>query len=157
MNPVTYNVALWDMDGTLADDSHRKEHYLAQDWGQYFSFKNIIADPLLTPARLLIAQQMLAHTRVFIVTARREQNRKATEHWLEKHKLHENIPVFMRAKNDSRSPSEFKVSAVEYFLAQPEVGNIEFYENDDSVVEALNAQFGGNPRVSVIQPEWAIR
>jgi len=97
------SVILFDLDGTLADNSHR-QHFLVddkKDWDAFFEAqdRDTPNGPIVTLYRILVESQK--HD-VFVVTARPERYRLKTERWFEDHE----IPLarmLMRIDGDRRS------------------------------------------------------
>ena len=85
---MTRSTILFDLDGTLADNSHRQS-FLAggkKDWDAFFA-----AQDLDTPNKPVVALYgALFHSdefAVIVVTARPERYRNQSERWFEKHKI----------------------------------------------------------------------
>lgn len=101
-------VILFDLDGTLADNSHR-QHLLSsvkKDWDTFFEAQRDDAPnwPVVTLYKTLVE---VGKFDVIVVTARPERYRKITKKWFEKHK----IPLgrmLMRADGDRRSDEIIK-------------------------------------------------
>lgn len=94
--------ALFDLDGTLADNSHR-QHYVRGDnkrWDEFFaaqsgdSLNTVVADLF----RVLVNSGEFC---VIVVTARPERYRSETERWLTKYGLFPER-VLMRRDGDRR-------------------------------------------------------
>ena len=101
---------IFDLDGTLADDSHRWHHVeQANDWDAYYA-----ACPQDKPIEhvFAIARSLQASGfRIAIVTGRSESIRHETEAWLLVHGLMYD-ELIMRKKGDRRRNSELKVAAL---------------------------------------------
>src|SRR5664280_2635918 len=100
-------LAVFDIDGVLADVRHRLPHVQGRpkDWDAFFAA--IGKDPVL-PDGLALAQELAAEHRVVYVTGRPEHTRDATTAWLGG----QNLPsgrVFMRADDDFRPAREAKL------------------------------------------------
>ena len=106
-SPLIPLFVVFDLDGTLADDSHR-QHFLQRDpkaWSEYFSACEL--DP---PIRQMIrVLNDLAHrgSQVEVWTGRNEDVRPETERWLvENHVAHDRLR--MRPSKDYRSQIDLK-------------------------------------------------
>ena len=108
---------IFDLDGTLADDSHRVHHIASgtKDWDAYYA-KCVDDKPIehvLHVARSLRA----AGFHIIIVTGRSEQVRHETTEWLlENGLLFDDL--IMRKKGDYRKNSEVKIEALHALRAK---------------------------------------
>lgn len=100
---------IFDLDGTLADDSHRAHHMHAGDWDTYFA--RCVDDPPITG---VVECAIALHAHGFAIVAisgRSESVRAETEAWLMKHVcLFER--VYLRPIGDFRKNSEVKLEAL---------------------------------------------
>lgn len=99
---------IFDVDGTLADVTHRKHHL--PNWDLFF--RDMADDPPLASV-VWLADRLLADPRdycVVVVTARPENYRDVTQSWLSKHltNYHNIRAVLMRKENDFRKDSLVK-------------------------------------------------
>lgn len=102
------SVVLFDLDGTLADNSHR-QHLVSgdrKDWNAFFDAqeRDIPNDPIVTLYRTLFESKKFD---IFVVTARPERYRLKTERWFADHE----IPLgrmLMRVDGDRRSDEIIK-------------------------------------------------
>lgn len=102
------SVILFDLDGTLADNSHR-QHLLygdQKDWDAFFDAQSNDTPntPIVTLYRTLFESGKFD---VFVVTARPERYRDTTQKWFADH----GIPLkrlLMRADGDRRSDEVIK-------------------------------------------------
>ena len=108
---------IFDLDGTLADDTHRIHYIMGEkrDWTSYFATAH--ADTPLMPAIEVMIMLANEGHRVEIWTGRPEWLRKTTVEWLTTHVspsfdwgglLHQAIPIRMRPDDDYRSSSVVK-------------------------------------------------
>ena len=107
---------IFDMDGTLADISHRRHHVMTKpkNWRAFNA--GMIADIPNPPI------MELAHTlsdfghRLIVCSGREEVFRDVTEHWLQKHKVcYER--VYMRPEKDYRDDGQIKGELLDRILA----------------------------------------
>ncbi len=105
---------IFDIDGTLADVSHRRHHVTGgkKEWDQFFD--KMVDDPPHANVCLLaemVASSLAVNVTVFFFSGRPDSHRKQTEEWLEKY-----VPVcfayaealLMRAEGDYRPDTEVK-------------------------------------------------
>lgn len=107
---------IFDIDGTLADISHRR-HYVEskpKDWPafQKAAHLDMPHEPICVLARSL---RCLAH-RIILCSGRGEQERPVTEAWLERHQIvHDGL--YMRAEKDYRGDDIIKEELYRRILA----------------------------------------
>lgn len=101
---------IFDLDGTLADDSHRHHHVTQRsDWDAYYA---ACPDDKPIEHMVEIAKALkAAHFKLIIVTGRSEAIRKETEAWLVAHGILFD-ELWMRRRADRRRNSELKQAAV---------------------------------------------
>lgn len=92
---------IFDMDGTLADCSHRL-HFVKgpgkKNWKMFFAGS---ADDLPRPEIVRLALELSANNAILIASGRPEQLRKVTENWLLKY----DVPyerIYLRKNDDMR-------------------------------------------------------
>ena len=100
-------IIICDLDGTLADDRHRRKYLIRRPKAYNRYHAESRADTIVTPvARLLRAYEAVGY-RIAIWTGRPECYRDPTEEWLGKH----DIPYHalrMRADGDYRDVNDVK-------------------------------------------------
>ena len=114
-------LAVFDLDGTLADDIHRQHHLDGDepDWDCYFG--SCAVDPA-EPRVCLLAATLYdspAWHSVEIWTGRPEKVREATEKWLAANGVRYDA-LRMRADGDHRKNAEYKGELVERY-GRPDV------------------------------------
>ena len=126
-------LAVFDIDGVLADVSHRLHFLDVHRWERFFSAAS--ADPLLEEGadRLRAAQD--AYDVVYL-TGRPERNRALTERWLAGHGLPTG-PLFMRPDEDHRPARFVKREVLRAFARTREVAMV--LDDDPAVVAMLEA------------------
>ncbi len=93
---------LCDIDGTLADISHRL-HYVQQDpkdWDGFFEACD--SDVVRCDVAEMVDYHLLNNVEIIYVSGRPESCRNATEEWLAIEELDEHIALFMRRDGDHR-------------------------------------------------------
>lgn len=106
---------VFDIDGTLADCSHRLHHIVRtdgkpKDWDAFFA--GIRDDKWISPVvRVADALRYAGCTLVF-VTGRGEEHREATEDWLYA-RLGINHPLYMRDAGDRRDDDIVKAELLD--------------------------------------------
>lgn len=155
-----YTVYVLDLDGTLADDSDRRNKYLRQrggvkDWDSYFDPEEVIKDPLMPIAKMGLQRLALAikadrkkkrRNRVIFLTGRPESTRKATLQWLEKHVLpllgKVKTYLLMRPENDFTSNKAFKEYRLRLIHRKYTGAKFYYVDDDPALAEMYRAQPG---------------
>jgi DUF1365 family protein len=134
--PATYPrfVIVIDIDGVLADATHR-EHHLegSRDWAAFF---DAAEDDLPIEQGRRRLEAALAADSVTLLTGRPERLRALTEAWLAAHAF-PSVPVMMRPDRDRRPARIFKLQALSA-LGGPEAVRL-VLDDDESVVEAARS------------------
>jgi phosphoglycolate phosphatase-like HAD superfamily hydrolase len=102
------NCVIFDMDGTLADNSHRQHHLTGakKNWAAFN--EGIGEDTPHTPVAELARILLRAGLSIIICTGREERYRRVTETWMTMH----DIPgerIYMRADGDYRPDHVIKL------------------------------------------------
>lgn len=133
--PEPRPLAVFDVDGVLADVTHRLHHLRArpQRWERFFTAAD--RDPLLDEGadRLRAA---LADHEVMYLTGRPERTRRLTERWLARHDLPTG-PLIMRDDHDTRPARWMKREVLRRLAASREIVSI--IDDDPAVVAVLAA------------------
>ncbi|OLL76672.1 hypothetical protein Ae168Ps1_5089 [Pseudonocardia sp. Ae168_Ps1] len=124
-------LAVFDIDGVLADVSHRLHFLDVHRWEKFFAAAH--ADPLLDEGaeRLREAQKEFD---VVYLTGRPERNRRLTERWLAGCGLPTG-PLFMRADDDLRPARYVKREVLRLLAEEREVAMM--LDDDPAVVRLL--------------------
>jgi phosphoglycolate phosphatase-like HAD superfamily hydrolase len=130
---ITRPLAVFDIDGVLADVTHRLHHLRArpQRWERFFQAADV--DPLLEEGadRLRKAQEDFE---VVYLTGRPERNRRLTERWLASHDLPIG-PLHMREDDDYRPARMMKREVLRWLARTQEVASV--LDDDPAVVRVL--------------------
>jgi phosphoglycolate phosphatase-like HAD superfamily hydrolase len=100
-------VFIFDIDGTLADCSHRIHHILKapKDWDAYFAE---LEDDTLISHIAEVCKCVAEVYDVVYVTGRPEEYREPTRRWMRRHHLPQG-PLYMRGEGDRRNDDIVKV------------------------------------------------
>lgn len=114
MQKVCY---LFDLDGTLADGTHRVHHLKSTppDWRTYFS-KCGDDEPIAHMVHLFRVLTRAGYP-VVIVSGRSDEVRAETEHWLARHNLHP-AKLVMRKAGDHKPDDVLKMEMLEDLQAE---------------------------------------
>ena len=139
-------LAVFDVDGVLADVGHRLGHLEGgrKDWGAFFAAAHL--DPPL-PTGLELARELAASYDLAYLTGRPEGLRRVTQRWLHRHGLPAG-PLWMRPPRDFRPARVMKLDALGRLGAQRPVEVV--VDDDEDVVVALR-----EAGYAVLQATWA--
>jgi predicted kinase len=132
------NIIVVDIDGTVADCSHRL-HYVKgdkKDWKGFFS--EMDKDTPRTEVYKNAVNDAKAHdAEIVFVSARPEDHREVTEQWLRENKMEFNY-LLMRRKGDKRPDTDVKFDIYNRFLKQYNI--IKVIDDRPSVIEMWREQ-----------------
>lgn len=128
-------IAVFDIDGVLADVSHRLHHLDArpQRWERFFATAD--RDPLLVEGAERLRAALVDHDVIYL-TGRPERNRRLTERWLRHHGL-PTRPLLMRPDDDHRPARWMKREALRTLAATRDIVSV--LDDDPAVVAVLEA------------------
>lgn len=111
---------IFDVDGTMANDEHRKHHLLGdkREWDEFFS-KQHLDEPYEAVLTVLDALKAQGH-KCIVITGRDERHREATLEWIMQH--HDgnfsSDDLYMRPKDDRRNDDLIKEEILERILTE---------------------------------------
>lgn len=114
---MTREAVIFDMDGTLADLTHRLWHIIGYPKNYDAFFDAVEQDMPITPMIRLTEIIDKARITILLVSGRPERSRKGTENWLDKH----NVPyqeLYMRPDGDFRKDSIVKSQILDHILSE---------------------------------------
>lgn len=128
-------LAVFDVDGVLADVSHRLHHLEArpQRWERFFQAAD--RDPLLDEGACRLRAALDDHDVVYL-TGRPERTRLLTERWLARHGLPTG-PLIMRDDHDHRPARWVKREVLRSLSTEREIASM--IDDDPAVVAVLQA------------------
>ena len=142
------DLVLLDIDGVLADDSHRVHYALQRQWADYFDPVRVWHDdPLLEGAQLYHFAKATGANVAFL-TGRREDLYPVTRRWLDFFEYDGQLmmrPIYNHAKLP-----QFKVDVMDEL--SKDYGSVLLYDDDPRVVEAVNTAL--NPQISAQHCVW---
>jgi hypothetical protein len=128
-------IAVFDIDGVLADATHR-QHFVEgrpKDWHAFFAA--VAADPVIEEGRRRLLAAATQHE-VVLVSGRPERTRAATEAWLEQAGMGK-PRVVLRDDSDRRRAADLKADLLPSVGSPAEV--VLVLDDDASVVERVTA------------------
>lgn len=110
---MSQQVAIFDLDGCLSNDKHRKSFVIGKkkDYKSYFDLLG--EDPVNQPVLEVYLGLMHQDITPIIFTGRGEEYRKQTYDWLAKNNIPNPIHAWMRPKGDFRNGPELKLQFLE--------------------------------------------
>ncbi|WP_406390189.1 hypothetical protein [Streptomyces sp. NBC_00887] len=147
MNDDARPLAVFDLDGTLADSGHR-QHFLEgarRDWGGFFAAA--VDDPPLEEG-VSLALSSAEECEIVYLTGRPERCRRDTLAWLEQQGLPRGH-VHMRRNDDRRPARRTKVEILKRLGREREVRVL--VDDDELVCDA--AELAG---FAVVRARWAV-
>lgn len=134
--------AIFDLDGTLADVSHRIQYIQAGDWDTFHShceddlpYENVIA----------LFHAVNVQMRTVILTGRSEKYREHTERWLRRFDVYPD-ELLMRGEFNREPDVAMKLGMLEDFFFGREGENPEYSAKDD-VLENVSICFDDRDQV----------
>jgi len=108
---------IFDIDGTIADCTHRVHHAKAKEWDEFFGKVHLDA-PI--PHMVTLYQTLKPHHHCIFVSGRNEVCRDATMQWLWQHVAggYEIINLYMRKQNDRRADYFIKSDLLDQVIAE---------------------------------------
>ncbi|QKW10334.1 hypothetical protein HUT18_31925 [Streptomyces sp. NA04227] len=139
-------LALFDLDGTLADTAHRQHHLerKPRDWDAFFAAAP--QDPPLAEGVALL-RATGEECEIQYLTGRPERCRADTEEWLARHDLVAGR-IWMRRNDDRRPARHTKVQVLRRIARTREVRMLV----DDDVLVCQEAEQAG---FRVVRADWA--
>ena len=135
------NLALFDIDGVLANDSHRVKYALDRQWFKYFDKKLMAADKLWPQGRALVDRYAAEGWVIAYLTGRREDRRQVTEDWLDDNGLPCGRLV-MRSFSDSMPLANFKERYIRNVVARENYTDVVLFDDDPEVIRFVQEQVG---------------
>lgn len=128
-------IAIFDIDGVLADATHRQHHVAVRpkDWDAFFAA--VGADPVIEAGRDRLQAEALRHE-VVLLSGRPERTRPDTEAWLLAAGMGR-PRVVLRGDHDHRPAAVVKTELISAVAPPEEVAVV--IDDDASVVAALAA------------------
>lgn len=126
-------LAVFDIDGVLADVSHRLHFLDIHRWERFFRAAD--SDPLLDEGADRLREAQIDHDVVYL-TGRPERNRGLTQRWLARHDLPTG-PLYMRSDDDLRPARYVKREVLRRLSRTREVASV--LDDDPAVVRMLEA------------------
>jgi hypothetical protein len=141
-------LALFDIDGYLANDLHRTPFALAKEWADYFRPDRVLADTLYPEGKKQIYDMIADGWNIAYLTGRREDLRSVTLDWFDLHGLPYGGDIFiqMRPFNDTRVLADYKLDFVRGLWSGEEtvyeLDRLVLFDDDPEVVRVIQEHLG---------------
>lgn len=128
---------LLDIDGVLADCSHRLHYLKDKNYDKFYSAEEILNDnPIRSGLDLLY--ELFPHNKVVLVTGRPYRTQEATMAWLKREFRDDFEPeMIMRKDHDFRPSDVLKAEMIKEFTDGMEGETILFIDDDPKNVKAV--------------------
>lgn len=146
-------VAFFDIDGVLADDSHRVEHALAKRWDSYFLLSAVAADTVWPQGRQALEQAQAEGWEIAYLTGRREDLRATTANWLLLNHFPAGI-LHMRPCGVKKPLANLKADILTSIHAVSEKTQLVLYDDDPEVIRLVRSLLGVH---SAVHCTWHIK
>lgn len=115
MEDPSRDCIIFDIDGTIADNTHRVHHLLQtpKDWPAFHATMHL-DKPITALVQLLAILHQ--HFAIILCTARQDSHREVTQAWLAQHAI-PYTELHMGATNDFRPQEEVKLELLHTILA----------------------------------------
>jgi hydroxymethylpyrimidine pyrophosphatase-like HAD family hydrolase len=142
-------VCVIDIDGTLADASHRIHHIEKEppDWDAFGHPELVKQDVPQPGAKVVLDRFRKLGYHVCFLTGRNEKHRKATEEWVNSHmgrKDYRNEVIYMRPQEQANTPAsvykEKQINNLKYIYEEMQPQFL-FFE-DDPFVARMYQKYG---------------
>jgi len=133
-------VVIFDIDGTLADNSHR-QYFVSEGRKEWEKFFSLMGDDVPVLPVIELCQVLLAsgNYEMLIFSGRPERYRKLTEQWLIWNNVPD-LPLRMRKDGDVRPDAEVKEEMLHQLLSEGK--QIAFVVDDRKPVVAMWRKHG---------------
>lgn len=156
MNKI--NLYIFDIDGVVADISHRLHHMREKNYEKFYSDEELAKDEEIA-AGINLANRLFESDNSFVMfmTGRPLSTEKVTWKWLNDHKVKHAQMVFFRTDGDYRPSPIVKAEGVEQVIAavrgvlnpdskdgsmgEVELGDIYFIDDDPKNVQAVEEKY----------------
>lgn len=140
------NLIICDIDGVLADCSHRLHYLKERNYEAFYSVANIMEDKLITRGDRMV--DMMASSWgsrcLCLLTGRPERTRKITEMWLSYMGVRY-TKIYMRKDGDHRPSPEVKVDLIKEMMKENRISDLTlsgyFIDDDPENVKAVCKAF----------------
>lgn len=139
-------LALLDIDGVLANDTHRVDHAINRRWISYFDPKAVSQDGVWEQGRALAQLLVEQGWTVAYLTGRRAILRGTTEAWLDRNGFPIGRLIMREAAwqsdRQNKPLAQFKVETMRTLLLREDIEELVLYDDDPEVVRHVQDEVG---------------
>lgn len=141
MMDIQKKLVLFDIDGVLADDTHRVHFALNREWDEYFD-RIHLDTPLKEGIELVREWEVRPDVEVQYLTGRRIDLYEKTKQWLTQQGLPNPERITMRGFAHRAVLAKFKTGVLADSLGRDYYSTVHLYDDDPEVVRHANDTFG---------------
>lgn len=135
-------LALFDLDRTLADDTHRIQYALDKEWADYFDIDRMRADPVSTEGRSAVRRAQLMGFEIGYMTGRRIDRYEVSSEWLFMGGFPNPERIIMRSFEDKLLLAEFKLRRLTEIIESGRYDAVVLFDDDREVVRLVHEAHG---------------
>lgn len=137
-------LALFDIDGVLADDRHRVQYALERDWPNYFNKHRMFQDDLWPEGVSLLRQKQEEGWEIGYLTGRRRDLYWTLVAWLATKDLPlaEEEFFFMRPVGKKVPLANLKVEILQKLIASGKFEEVVLFDDDPEVIRLVQEKLG---------------
>ncbi len=144
-------LALIDIDGVLANDTHRVQNALNKHWDAYFAPQAVAADALWKEGKALVDGLVEDGWTIAYLTGRRYILRNTTERWLDSHEFPFGRLIMRETQwyqeKEKIRLADFKVEVIRGLLTRSDIDALCLFDDDPEVVEPVQDAIGSQNAV----------
>jgi hypothetical protein len=140
------DLAIFDVDGVLANDEHRVQYALDKKWFEYFKPERVAQDALLQDGFNLLHDLVDDGWHHEFLTGRRDTLRETTEEWMDGYKIASGR-LGMRRATQTMPLANFKAGYISRLLDSGNYRRVVLFDDDPEVVRHVQATFGAEHAV----------
>ena len=146
-------LALFDLDGVLADDDHRIQFALDKKWPEYFNLDRVASDGVHPKGETMVATMQNLGWAIGYLTARRWDLRDVTEAWLDTHGFPPGR-LIMRSALQKMRAGEYKALEMGALIGRNVFEGLVLFDDDPEVIRTV-AEVHGEQHVS--HCTWSVK
>ena len=136
-------IAFFDIDGVLADDTHRVEFALVKKWNDYFNIDRVKSDGTWDQGKAAVEQAEKDGWTVAYLTGRREDLREVTAQWLSDQGFPDGA-LYMRPGSVRIPLANLKADFLERVSKTVEDVQVVLYDDDPEVARLVSDRLGAD-------------
>lgn len=135
-------IIVMDIDGCLADCSHRLHYLKEKDYDKFYSEEEILKDTPIRAGEDLL-YELFGHNNIILVTGRPYRTENTTRIWLSRlNSQYADLEMYMRKDHDYRPSSVVKVEILNKLgIKDIEGSSVFFIDDDPENVKAVQETF----------------